>query len=359
VSQEATEEEIQALELIGRIYDATAGLIHWQRVVEDIATALDDASTVLWVKQPGGGRAHRFVAGAGPELATARSDRFIEAATASGSTPSRFETGFATPAAGWDEPALGHFSATQAGAPAIAWLVFRGEGETDFTPVEKRLLEALVPHLARIFEMTRNFLSVTRERIALAEVMDRVPAGMLLLDENGRVVFRNHSADRILARNDGLGLVDGMLHAENADADATLHRFIAEVVASPPGSAAGGATVVPRSDAPVPYPVSVSRLLPGETVRFAVAAAIVNDPDSGSEPAAELMRSLHGLTGAEAELVELLARGYSMEEAAGRRGVSIHTARSQLKQVFQKTGTSRQGELIQLVLRCFVPMVGE
>jgi DNA-binding CsgD family transcriptional regulator len=46
----------------------------------------------------------------------------------------------------------------------------------------------------------------------------------------------------------------------------------------------------------------------------------------------------------------LLAEGHALEEVASRRAVTINTARSQLKQVFAKTDTRRQGELVRLVL---------
>ena len=90
-----------------------------------------------------------------------------------------------------------------------------------------------------------------------------------------------------------------------------------------------------------------------------MASVLLSDPEIGAEPAVELLRNLHDLTPAEAELVGHLARGRSLEEAARARGVSINTVRSQLKQVFSKTGTSRQGELVQLVLRCLLPMAEE
>lgn len=63
-----------------------------------------------------------------------------------------------------------------------------------------------------------------------------------------------------------------------------------------------------------------------------------------------MLESLYGLTKAEAELVGLLTQGDSLDEAAKRRGVTVNTARSQLKQAFAKTGTRRQGELIQFIL---------
>ncbi len=47
---------------------------------------------------------------------------------------------------------------------------------------------------------------------------------------------------------------------------------------------------------------------------------------------------------------QLLSQGFSLDEAAQQRGVTINTARSQLKQVFSKTDTRRQGELMRLVL---------
>ena len=63
-----------------------------------------------------------------------------------------------------------------------------------------------------------------------------------------------------------------------------------------------------------------------------------------------MLETLYQLTHAEAELVRLIAEGNSLEEVAAQRGVTMNTVRSQLKQVFSKTDTSRQGELVHLVL---------
>ncbi len=64
----------------------------------------------------------------------------------------------------------------------------------------------------------------------------------------------------------------------------------------------------------------------------------------------ETLERNHGLTPSEAEVAAHLAQGRSIDEIAAAKGTSTHTVRTQVKQAFAKTGTSRQGELIALVL---------
>lgn len=61
------------------------------------------------------------------------------------------------------------------------------------------------------------------------------------------------------------------------------------------------------------------------------------------------LQRMFGLTPAEAELAERLASGESLETIAEVRHITIDTARTQLRTVFKKTGTHRQGELVSLV----------
>jgi DNA-binding CsgD family transcriptional regulator len=90
--------------------------------------------------------------------------------------------------------------------------------------------------------------------------------------------------------------------------------------------------------------------LTGSTDREAVAVVFIADPERNNTTAVEFLQTLYALTPAEAELVALLASGRSLEEAALERGVTMNTVRSQLKHVFVKTDTRRQGELVRLVL---------
>ena len=72
-------------------------------------------------------------------------------------------------------------------------------------------------------------------------------------------------------------------------------------------------------------------------------------------PAAALAL-LHDLTPAETRVLELIVEGKTPAEIAGQLGVSLSTTKSHLQRVFDKTGTSRQVELVRLVGSLALPV---
>lgn len=348
------------LDLIARIYQATAGLAHWQRVADGMSEALEGSGVVYSLRPPDTPRArHLFTAGSSASTGAGRADAFLDWMSRSHAARQPFARGFAVGPKELGYPSLAHIIEIENGRSIASVVVHRAQGEPEFSVEQRALANRLVPHLARAMTMSRTLLTVAQQRLALAEVVDRLPDGIILLSETGEVVFASRSAMRILTRCDGLSIIDGMLRAEDKAADRTLQEHIAEVVAPAPAAGGGAGLVAPRTSRTDAYPMAISRLLPGRSIRDAVASVIVGDPGAPTAPAVELLQSLHDLTPAEADLVSHLASGHSLEDAARARGVSINTARSQIKQVFHKTGTRRQGDLVQLVLRCFMPMARE
>ena len=67
-------------------------------------------------------------------------------------------------------------------------------------------------------------------------------------------------------------------------------------------------------------------------------------------PSGEL-HDLFGLTAAEIRLAAAVFEGLSLPEAAEKFGISINTARFQLARIFDKTGVSRQAELVKLMMQ--------
>jgi DNA-binding CsgD family transcriptional regulator len=80
-----------------------------------------------------------------------------------------------------------------------------------------------------------------------------------------------------------------------------------------------------------------------------VAIVFVTDPEQRMATSAEILQLLFELTRAESRLAIALLDGKSLHEAAELIGVARETVRSQIKSIFQKTGTQRQGELIRLL----------
>lgn len=68
-----------------------------------------------------------------------------------------------------------------------------------------------------------------------------------------------------------------------------------------------------------------------------------------SESQWKAFQKLFGLTAAELRLCLALADGLSLAEFEEKYGVTINTVRNQLKSIFGKTNTRRQGDLVRLI----------
>jgi DNA-binding CsgD family transcriptional regulator len=77
---------------------------------------------------------------------------------------------------------------------------------------------------------------------------------------------------------------------------------------------------------------------------------MISDPHSQRPLPNHILRASFALTEAEARLAALLAAGEELRAAAAKLGITYGTARARLAEIFQKTETRRQGELIKLLL---------
>jgi DNA-binding CsgD family transcriptional regulator len=248
-----------------------------------------------------------------------------------------------------------HLIARDEHRPLAGLAIYRREGCRPFEPADFVQLDSLVPHLARAYSLGCRMNAVGRERRAVTEVIDRLPMGVILVDAEGRPVLMNPSAQLILARGDGFRLERGRPRAVDERENRTLHQLVEAAVSPHPdrSSAAGQVMLVTRASGKRSFPVMVGPLLaaaPGQDTNAAVAVLFIGDPEGGQVDGSDVLGSLYQLTAAEADLLRRLAEGRTLEQVAEERGVTIHTVRSQLKQVFAKTDTNRQSELVHLVL---------
>lgn len=207
-------------------------------------------------------------------------------------------------------------------------------------------VDFLLPHLQRAL-LIRSKLERAEARIAASQAaLDAMSHGILVVSLEGRVVESNEAARQMLAEGDGLslGLKDLVLGARSAETS-TLRALIAGC-AQPTG---GGGLSLPRPSGRRPFEVIVAPLVgtaatgvPGK----AGAIIFLRDPEAQVRAVPEMLAALHRLTPAEGRLAADLLQHLTLEEIAARRQLSRETLRTQLKDLFRKTGTNRQSELM-------------
>lgn len=77
----------------------------------------------------------------------------------------------------------------------------------------------------------------------------------------------------------------------------------------------------------------------------------ITHPRAGKGIDVMLLGSLFDLTPAESRIAAALMQGEDVTSIAKSLHVSVQTVRSQVKAILAKTGTHRQGDLIQLLIR--------
>jgi DNA-binding CsgD family transcriptional regulator len=184
----------------------------------------------------------------------------------------------------------------------------------------------------------------------LAEALNRLDQGVFLVDADARVVFASTVAKELLAERRRLWLGGGVLRAQSAAETIALHRLIArysknEVCADADGSMLPSCRI---GDPPLSLLLVPLRGQPAQCRQTVVI--FVADPAKAVLPSTIQLRDHFGFTAAEAALALQIVSGNGLKACAQRLGVTLATARTHLRHIFEKTGTSRQAELVRLIL---------
>lgn len=233
--------------------------------------------------------------------------------------------------------------------------IFRPVRSQPFGEEERKFLLLLVPHLQRAFQLHNRIQGLERKGNAAGEALDHLQQGVVLLDAKGHVRLVNRAATALFAREKSLKLTSSGLIAAVPSENRELRRLMEGAIATDDrnGMDSGGAMLISRDGFRNPLQVLVTPLRT-KTIHIGkdlpVAAIFISDPDSDPVSNSTVFAQLFGLTRAETRLAQILAAGQSMKDAAARLGVAQSTLRSQLKSIFAKTNTNRQGELVRLLL---------
>ena len=228
----------------------------------------------------------------------------------------------------------------------------RSPSQPPFSREEMAMFNRLVPHMQRAFQMRQRFTDMQLGQNLLASSLDVLAMPTLLFDEFGRLSHTNRSADALLSGRRALWVEHGHLVTRDAETTRNLNLELSKALRASQGEAAelnGVVSLARRGRMPLVLMLAPMRFK-GEVRMHGAALLFVFDPEATPSITADMVRQLFGLSRKEAELAAALCSGKTLDDLAAERGTSINTVRTQLKSVFNKTGTSRQADLVSLLL---------
>jgi DNA-binding CsgD family transcriptional regulator len=227
-----------------------------------------------------------------------------------------------------------------------------------FDRSQKRLFAALAQHLVRAVALQRRLYHLTFANESALGGFDELHQGFLLVDAQARPLFVNRVGRVLLEACDGLLLEAGALSAPDADDGKTLRALIASC-AMQASITTGGEVSLRRPSGRLPLHALVTPIrretaiaaMPWTIMQRPVAIVLVSDPETEIRARIEGLRERFGLTPAEAVFAIEIVKGDGRQATADRLGITVGTARSHLSKIFDKTGVTRQAELVRLLLR--------
>ena len=241
------------------------------------------------------------------------------------------------------------FSPARSGGTSIFGLT-RSRGVGDFNGCERRAIEMLAPHIAQAMTLRARFHDLTILADAASAALDRLAFGVVILDGGGRILLVNRRGHALASEVGGIDLTREGLGAATSRDRAEIARALALALGRDGPSAVGSVLALERPSGPlyvncVPIPSGSSNVIGARVlITLSEAEAI---PRCGPDAT----RALFGLTAAETRLIASLGTTHRLDRTAEELGIARETARTHLKHVFIKTGSSRVSELIRLLER--------
>jgi DNA-binding CsgD family transcriptional regulator len=228
------------------------------------------------------------------------------------------------------------------------------------------LAEQLSSHIARAFEISRKLHHGASLKATLEAMLEKLSSAAIVVGTTLNVLYANRSA-KALFRSRAL-LLDraGRIAVASGEHETCLLRDVLRAAfdlqrephsGEPPpliplpnpktSSAPLLAQVIPVSKEPDDSPDRSPFVPPNPNS----VLLLITDPTVKPQLAGEVLRTIFGLTPAEARLAIALAEGNDLITYSDNAGITRATARSQLKAIFAKTDTHRQADLTVLLSR--------
>ena len=206
----------------------------------------------------------------------------------------------------------------------------------------ENFLYALAPHLTQVFTLTAQLSHVMQHQALLENVVDQMTTGMMMLDRNAKVVWGNRIAKELVHDSSGMTLHNQQLRFMNN----AVHHSFRNILSQIPRQRSGleRHILVVKEEGQNAIEIMFTPYMKNGMLQYVLM--YLKDVEATTFDVKEI-QMLFELTPAEAHIAVAIAEGLTLTEYAERKGVSIGTARIQLKSVFSKMSIGRQSDLVR------------
>ncbi|MEK7994706.1 MAG: helix-turn-helix transcriptional regulator [Planctomycetota bacterium] len=217
------------------------------------------------------------------------------------------------------------------------------------------LLQRITPHIERALKVNRQLSAAEFRWSTAEECFHRLKVGIVVIGGDRKILFSNTEANRIFRQDDGLTINREGRLAAGTTADNQRLKGIFELIfgtTSPALQSESGVMSIQRRSGMRAYGLLITRLHPPTELfggRGPMALLFVSDVTS-QRPSIERLSEAFGLTASEGRLLYVLLDGHGLVESAVRLDISINTAKTHLKGLFEKMGCARQADLVRTTM---------
>ena len=221
-------------------------------------------------------------------------------------------------------------------------------------------LRLLSPHIRRAVTISNLFDMKTVEAATFAATVEALTVGVVLVDENSKIVHTNAAATAMLATGHPIMVRQGRIAVQSTTTTNTLQSAVTQAAKDEVALGQKGIGIpIPQSggDPLVIHvlPLRRSRVRSG-LIQRAVAVLFVASASAPPRLPHDALIQLYDLTPAEVRVFELICEGQTPAAISALLGIAVSTVKTHLFHVFEKTGCRRQTDLVRLAKSLAFPV---
>lgn len=197
----------------------------------------------------------------------------------------------------------------------------------------------------------------------LSMILDMLSVHVMVLTPELRIRYANEGARALISSGDGVVLRGSEIRFSDPRDNAILNDWVSSAATArlPHRARNRSLFTVHRPGNRRPFAGSAWRFPTsgkcGDSNSWSAVLFLV-DPECAPPPRCMELGLLFDLSRREAEIALGLYDGLTLKETAKDLGIGINTAKTHLARVFEKTGVSRQQQLIRLIQQTFPVVLG-